>query len=129
MSLQQFLPFGLDFCKHLERHHGLEERVIFPFLARKMPAFRKELELLTQHKQIHAGLHSLQEYLQETEQGARDFRMQEMKEIMDSFGTVLWEHLKDEVEQLGAENMRKYWALEEMRQIPMYDTEIKVQLP
>lgn len=45
--------------------------------------------------------------------------MQEMKEIMDGFGMVLWEHLNDEVEQLGAENMRKYWALEEMRDIPM----------
>lgn len=119
MTLHQFLRFGLDFCQHLEGHHGLEESMIFPFLARKMPAFRKELELLTQHKQIHAGLHDLQAYLRESRDGTRDFRMQEMKEIMDGFGTVLWEHLNDEVEQLGAENMRKYWTLEEMRNIPM----------
>lgn len=63
MTLHRFLRFGLGFCQHLEGHHGLEESMIFPFLARKMPAFRKELELLTQHKQIHAGLHDLQAYL------------------------------------------------------------------
>lgn len=45
--------------------------------------------------------------------------MQEMKEILDSFGEVLWQHLDDEVEQLGAENMRKYWSLDEMRRIPL----------
>ena len=45
--------------------------------------------------------------------------MEEMKEIMDSFGEVLWQHLDDEVEQLGAENMRKYWTINEMRRMPM----------
>ncbi|KAL1617067.1 hypothetical protein SLS54_008062 [Diplodia seriata] len=119
MSLGQFFRFGLDFCNGLKGHHGAEERSIFPYLAKKMPAFRKELELLTQHKQIHAGLDSLTEYLEQCKEGQQEFRMQEMKEIMSGFGTVLWEHLNDEVEQLGAENMRKYWTLEEMRDIPM----------
>ena len=42
-----------------------------------------------------------------------------MKKILDSFGAVLWQHLDDEVKELGAENMRKYWTLEEMRRMPM----------
>jgi hypothetical protein len=97
---------------HIEQH-------IFPVLARKMPAFSKELELLTQHKQIHEGLDRLEEYLTACRTGERELRMGEMKTIFDSFGKVLWQHLDDEVKQLGAENMRKYWSLEEMRRMPM----------
>ncbi|KAL8812256.1 MAG: hypothetical protein Q9223_001191 [Gallowayella weberi] len=119
MSIKQFLNTGLQFCEHLHMHHGIEEMHIFPVLARKMPAFRKELELLTQHKQIHSGLDQFQAYLQDCASGDRELRMTELKDLMDSFGTVLWTHLSDEVEQLGAENMRKYWTPAEMKIMPM----------
>jgi hypothetical protein len=84
-----------------------------------MPAFRTELELLTQHKQIHAGMEKLEAYLGQCRSGEKDLRMEQMKEIMDSFGDVLWSHLDDEVKELGAENMRKYWTIEELRRMPM----------
>ena len=64
LSLRQFLSTGLRFCYLLELHHSLEEQYIFPYLAQRMPAFRTELELLAQHKQIHAGLDKLNEYLE-----------------------------------------------------------------
>ena len=72
-----------------------------------MPAFKKELELLTQHKQIHDGLDKFQAYLAECKFGEKDLRMDELKTLMDDFGGVLFAHLDDEVKQLGAENMRK----------------------
>jgi hypothetical protein len=37
---------------------------------------------------------------------------------MDTFGEVLWKHLDDEVEELKAENMRKYWSVKEVQGIP-----------
>ncbi|KAL1655919.1 hypothetical protein SLS61_001482 [Didymella pomorum] len=92
---------------------------IFPVLAKKQPAFKKELELLTQHKQIHKGLDKLTKYLEECSTGERELRLSELKDIMDSFGKVLWQHLDDEVKELGAENMRKYWTKEEMARLPM----------
>jgi hemerythrin-like domain-containing protein len=119
MSIKQFLSLGQQFCHHLTVHHTIEEQHIFPVLAKKMPAFKKELELLTQHKQIHVGLDKLEKYIEECGTGERELRMQEMKEVLDGFGEVLWQHLDDEVEQLKAENMRKYWTVEEMRRIPM----------
>ncbi|KAI8942731.1 hypothetical protein NX059_000777 [Plenodomus lindquistii] len=115
MSIRQFIQLGQQFCHHLTMHHTIEEQHYFPRLARKMPAFRKELELLTQHKQIHVGLDKLEAYLEECSDGERELRMNELKEILDGFGEVLWAHLDDEVEQLGAENMRKFWTLEEMK--------------
>ncbi|KAK7732095.1 hypothetical protein SLS57_001075 [Botryosphaeria dothidea] len=119
MSIRQFISLGLEFCHHLDVHHNIEERHIFPILAKKMPAFRKELELLTQHKQIHKGLDKLEKYLEECRRGEDELRMDKLREILDSFGKVLWQHLDDEVKQLGAENMRKYWTIEEVRRIPM----------
>ena len=82
-----------------------------------MPAFRQELELLAQHKQIHIGVEKLEDYLGQCRTGEKDFRFGELKDIMDSFRQVLWEHLDQEVQQLGAENMRKYWTLQEMRSL------------
>ena len=84
-----------------------------------MPAFRKELELLTQHKQIHQGMDRMEGYLDECKTGVRELRMAELKQIMDGFGDVLWSHLSDEVEQLGPDNMRKYWSLEEVKRLPI----------
>ncbi|MBE7181427.1 MAG: hemerythrin domain-containing protein [Terriglobus roseus] len=119
MSIRAFLAVGLEFCQHLHMHHSIEERHIFPVLARKMPAFRRELELLTQHKQIHAGMEGMQEYLRSCKDGETELRLEELKNRMDVFGPVLWQHLDDEVKQLGAENMRKYWTVDEMRRMPM----------
>ena len=119
MTIAQFLYTGLQFCHQLDMHHSIEEAHIFPVLAKKMPAFRKELELLTQHKQIHAGLDRFQAYLESCSNGERDLRLGELKDIMDTFGEVLWAHLSDEVEQLGADNMRKYWTIDEMKRMPM----------
>ena len=119
MSIRQFLNTGLTFCNHLHAHHSIEEMHIFPVLARKMPAFQEELELLTQHKQIHSGLEKFQAYLQECIAGERELRMEEMKSLMDDFGKVLWAHLADEVDQLAAENMRKYWTVAEMEAMPI----------
>lgn len=84
-----------------------------------MPAFRKEVELLTQHQEIHVGMDKMKAYLDECKTGKRDFQMAELKQIMESFGDVLWSHLSDEVKQLGPDEMRKYWSLEEVKRLPM----------
>lgn len=72
-----------------------------------------------QHKQIHKGLDELQEYLMQCREGSRDFRREEVRECMGKWGEVLWTHLDEEVQTLGAQNMRKYWSLKEMAALPM----------
>ncbi|GIJ91718.1 hypothetical protein Asppvi_010690 [Aspergillus pseudoviridinutans] len=119
LSPRQLIMAGLGFCSQLDFHHSIEEQHIFPVLAKKMPEFRRELELLTQHKQIHKGLEKLEAYLTKCRSGEVDLQREEMKRLMDGFGDVLWKHLDDEVRTLGAENMRKYWSLQEMARLPM----------
>lgn len=119
ISARQMILMGLQFCSQLDFHHSIEEQHIFPILAKKMPEFRKELDLLRQHKQIHAGLEKLEAYLEKCRSGEEDLRREEVKRLMEGFGKVLWAHLDEEVQTLGADNMRKYWSLDEMRRLPM----------
>lgn len=74
---------------------------------------------LEQHKVIHEGIERLEEYVDGVRGGERELELRELKRVMDSFGEVLWTHLDEEVRTLGAENMRRYWSLDEMRRMPM----------
>ena len=100
-------------------------------------------ELLRQHQQIHAGSKSFPlpvlllplsrflsltfprtvdvfvAYLRSCRNRECELELSVMKEKMDSWGPVLLKHLDQEVETLGAENMRKYWTMEEMKAIPI----------
>ncbi|KAF2230120.1 hypothetical protein EV356DRAFT_536678 [Viridothelium virens] len=119
MSLPQFVSLGLSFAHHLTFHHTIEEEHIFPVLAARMPAFQAELELLSQHRQIHEGLEAFETYLEACRAGERELRWEELRGLMDGFGGVLWAHLDEEVRELGAEKMRRYWSLREMKGLPM----------
>ncbi|KIW86169.1 hypothetical protein Z517_01564 [Fonsecaea pedrosoi CBS 271.37] len=114
MSIRSFISQGLHLCHSLTIHHTIEEQHVFPELAERMPAFGAHDHLITQHEQIHEGLDKLEEYLDACRSGEKELRLSELKEIMDSFGDVLWAHLDDEVRMLGAENMRRFWTKEEI---------------
>lgn len=75
--------------------------------------------MLTHHKAIHKGVDQMERFLESCQSGESELRLDELKKIMDGFGTVLWEHLDAEVKELGANNMAQYWTLQEMNQIPM----------
>jgi hemerythrin-like domain-containing protein len=122
MSLKQFVNAGIQFCNHLSTHHAIEEQHIFPMLATRMPEFKQgknAAELLRQHKEIHAGLDGFEEYLKKCRDGETELDLRTLKAKMDTWGHVLWKHLDQEVKTLGAENMRKYWSLNEMRRMPL----------
>lgn len=126
MSIKQYIDQGLSLISHLETHHSIEENYIFPVLARKMPEFqtggkggKKAAELLQQHKEIHVGMDSMQEYLGGCREGKYDMEMRVLKAKMDTWGAVLWKHLDQEVKTLEADNVRQYFSLEEIKKIPM----------
>jgi hemerythrin-like domain-containing protein len=118
MSLKQFLSVASQFTSHLSTHHAIEEQHIFPVLARKMPQFRNTALLLEQHKKIHEGMDVFEKYIDEVRSGERELELKELAKRME-WGGVLWAHLEEEVKTLGAENMRQYWTVEEMRRMPM----------
>lgn len=119
LSARRIITLGQTFISQLTMHHGIEETHIFPMLATRMSAFQSDAPHLEQHKQIHAGMDTFEAYLDQCRTGEREFRRQELKQNMDTWGKVLWEHLDDEVATLGADNMRKFWTTDEMARMPM----------
>lgn len=119
-SSRELIAAGLHFCEHLQLHHDIEEAHWFPVLARRMPGFDHKGFAKEQHRQMHRGLDRLRPYLEECRRGARDLRRDEVRDIMDGFKDVLWTHLDAEVEELGADNMQKYWSLDEMRTLMVH---------
>ncbi|PTB38377.1 hypothetical protein M441DRAFT_29751 [Trichoderma asperellum CBS 433.97] len=120
MSLKQLFQVGTEFAEHLTVHHRIEETYFFPMLAKRMPEFDpKNGDLVKQHAQIHDGLEKFEEYISQCKRGEKDFEMSVLKEKMESWGGVLWAHLDDEVRSLGAENMRKFWTLQEIQRFNM----------
>lgn len=87
-----------------------------------MPVFQNGKEgghLLEQHREIHKGMDELEGYMKDCRDGKRELELVEMKKVLDGFGGVLWQHLNDEVENLGPEKMRRYWSLEEVGRLFM----------
>lgn len=128
LSLKQYIDEGLSFLSYLTTHHSIEETYIFPVLARRMPEFqssggkgngKRAAELLQQHRDIHKGMDVMESYLRQCRGGEVALEMPVLRAKMDTWGDVLWKHLDQEVEVLGAENMRKYWSLEEVRKLPI----------
>lgn len=103
---------GVQFCRHLEVHHDIEEREWFPILALKMEGFREGEFAKKQHKEIHRGLEALTAYLRKCEKDPKMMRKEEVRK------KILWTHMRAEVEELRGENMKKYWSLEEMDAFP-----------
>ncbi|KAK1997325.1 hypothetical protein LX36DRAFT_578669 [Colletotrichum falcatum] len=120
MTDDQVIREGLFLSYRLTKHHHIEESSLFPFLARKMPQFRGDGSLLAeQHRQMHGGLEEFQRYLESCRTRKSRLELQVLKGKMDSWGEVLLLHLDQEVDVLGAENMKKYWTLEEMLGMPV----------
>ena len=134
----QYIQEGLFFIDMLCSHHAVEERSLFPLLGQKMPEFRLPNHpngtrqdvaedadeatrragiLIRHHHQIHKGMEEFQMYLRTCSKSPETLDWERLHRQMDTWGGVLWEHLHLEVETLRAENMRKYWAVEELQDI------------
>ncbi|KAK3301647.1 uncharacterized protein B0T15DRAFT_544255 [Chaetomium strumarium] len=135
MTLKQFIDEGLNLTRYLESHHTIEETYLYPILARKMPEFQassppgalkkgkegrqEDCELIRQHRLIHEGMDEMADYLRQCKSKECELELSVLKEKIDPWGEVLLKHLEQEVRDLSAENMRKYWTLQEMRSIPI----------
>jgi hemerythrin-like domain-containing protein len=83
----------------IEHHHKLEETHLFSSIETsshdpKIVATERE-----QHRAIHEGLDRLQKYIDET--APEDYKWEDLKIVIDSFGDVLKTHLAKEVETLA----------------------------
>ncbi|KAL4962189.1 uncharacterized protein BDV14DRAFT_203006 [Aspergillus stella-maris] len=135
MDDTELLMTALSFVEGLSNHHAIEEKFIFPALASRMHEFSHSGVLIDQHELIHDGLIRIKAYLRGCEKfldeeidddGGRvgeGLDRGKLRELLEGengeFERVLWSHLDEEVEFLKAENMRRFWGVEEVRRLPM----------
>ncbi|KLO09122.1 hypothetical protein SCHPADRAFT_1000496 [Schizopora paradoxa] len=117
MNLPSFLRKIFAWKRHLETHHSIEERFFFPILAKRMPAFANDEQHRKSHDGIHKGLDELGTHLATWRSAPTTYSPETLRKCLDSFGDVLLRHLDEEVKDLQAENMKKYWKLEEVDRI------------
>lgn len=102
-------------------HHTIEERHIFPVLAKRMPAFKENDVHIASHHGIHEGcvalmrfwpplilcalgLDKLGELLKKWTAEPAAYSPQEMKDCLDSWREVLFKHLDEEASTLLAQH-------------------------
>jgi len=119
LSLQGYLRMASQFSHHLTVHHTIEEEYIFPILGKRMPAFADGDVHIHSHELIHHGLDKLGALVRKWNAEPSTYSPEEMRASLDSWKDVLFSHLDDEVKDLGGENMKKYWKVEELDSIPM----------
>ena len=96
-------------------HHTIEERHIFPILAKRMPAFQDNDKHIQSHHGIHdgttcsvlclklakltlmLGLDKLGELIMKWNDDPTAYSPDDMKECLDSWREVLFRHLDEEV--------------------------------
>ncbi|KAI0789146.1 hypothetical protein C8Q75DRAFT_733830 [Abortiporus biennis] len=119
LSLGLYLRQAETLKKQLTTHHTIEEMYIFPILAKRMPSFKEDEAHLKSHQGIHEGLDKLGELIHEWKASPSTYSPEKMRECLDSWREVLFNHLDEEVEDLKPDNLKKYWKLEELDEIPI----------
>jgi len=106
---------------HLTMHHTIEERHLFPILAKSMPQFADNggVGHITSHHGIHEGLVELDRLVEQWENAPSTYSPTNMRACLDSFRDVLFRHLDEEVADLHGDNLKKYLTLEEVESLPI----------
>ncbi|GAA5868993.1 hypothetical protein JCM8547_003244 [Rhodosporidiobolus lusitaniae] len=117
LTVRDFMDVAEGFLHHLEGHHGIEERHIFPILRKRMPAFEDDHQ--EEHDAIHEGMHKLELLIAKYRSDPTSYSPAEFKGNLGLWGPVLFYHLNAEVESLKPDVLRRYWTLEEVKRLPM----------
>jgi hemerythrin-like domain-containing protein len=117
IPLHKYLYLAQDFINQLTHHHTVEEDFLFPMLAQRVPEFKKGAVHNKSHQIIHEALVEFEELLNGFKNQPETYSADQVRTVLDSFREPLMKHLVEEVTDLGAENMKKYWTLEEFEKL------------
>ncbi|EST07664.1 hemerythrin/HHE cation-binding motif [Kalmanozyma brasiliensis GHG001] len=118
-NLAQLLYISSSLCSSLETHHAIEERFIFPTLAKKLPQFAHSSQHTKEHEQMHHALESLEAYIAEVSKALRSgklknaaeleevFDYEKMDKLVQGLKGVLLPHLAAEEASLRADVVKK----------------------
>lgn len=119
-SLSAFLNEALYLSRSLDMHHRIEEAHIFPLLARRLEQFSPgNSDHVKAHRAIHDGMAKYEAYIHKAQRDPSSYNAKELRDIMDGFEKVLFDHLDQEVEDIGADSLKKAgFKIEELDDFP-----------
>ncbi|KAJ7512632.1 hypothetical protein B0H11DRAFT_1698526 [Mycena galericulata] len=103
-DLDNFLGYCRAWATSIVGHHDSEEEVLFPFLNQKLD-FSTEIE---QHVVVADGLTGIIKFIDEAAADHSKFDAGKLKELMETLGGPLFEHLDEEVEDLAPAKLKVY---------------------
>ena len=128
-NLANLLYLSAALCHHLETHHTIEERYIFPILAKKLPQFGHSSQHTNEHQQMHKAIHNLERYVEEVSKNLRAGKVKageldevydhaKMVKLVDELKVVLLPHLEAEEASLRAPMVKEAgFQLNEIRNL------------
>ena len=96
----------VDFCRHLDMHHGIEEAHIFPVLAKKLPQFKKSGEHSAEHDVMHKALGDLEGYAAYVQDDPEAWKLDKAKALCTRLEKALFPHLAAEEESIKGSSMK-----------------------
>ncbi|KAK4704387.1 ion channel-forming bestrophin family protein, partial [Phenoliferia sp. Uapishka_3] len=90
---------------------SIEERHIFPVLAKRLPEFGDDHP--AEHAKIHEGIDRFMAYINLCRANPTLYSAADFRKVLASFGPILMYHLDAEVKTLQGENLRRYYTIEE----------------
>jgi len=109
-----FLVFSQTWWQGIHHHHSAEERYFFPWIEEytgEKGIMEKNVE---QHEAFGKGLEEFKAYVFATDASIYDGK--KLRAIIDGFGNILAQHLREEIstllelEKYGGKNLAKAWA-------------------
>lgn len=97
---KDFVGYAQNFVNVLTVHHDCEEESFFIAVERMSGEVGVMEKNAQQHHEFHAGLEELQGYLNSVADGVETYDGNRIVKIIDGFGTLLAQHLAEEVQCL-----------------------------
>lgn len=101
-DIRDFLGYIKAWCLTLSVHHKTEEAVSFPLFEAMTGVIGVMDTNVSQHEAFHDGVESLEEYATACQDYKAVYDGNHVRDIIDSFGKILTEHLADEIRTLEA---------------------------
>lgn len=99
-TLDNLLSICASLCRSLEAHHSIEERLIFPILAKKLPQFAHSSQHTKEHQQMHHALQDLQKYIAQVSTNLRSVKLRNGRELDEVFDHAKMVKLVDELKRV-----------------------------
>ena len=99
-NLANLLYLCASLCSSLETHHTIEERFIFPTLAKKLPQFGHSSQHEKEHAKMHHALEDLEKYIQEVGKALRSGKLKSAEELDVVFDYSKMVKLVEELKQV-----------------------------